>query len=206
MFGLFRKKEKPVGGEISYFGLTDWWLYEFTDVERSLIRETYQPMGSSGYGLDQGKIGFTTQNVLGFISTLAGWFNKEETRHIAYKFLLKADEYFDTDMPVMSRHFAMQARCQAFYRWREHDDIALQEAINSCERGIALSYEAANEFRKAWGDVPSHHCFTQLAIIEEKRGDFDRAIALCRLAACDGWAGDWDKRITRLERKKAKQK
>jgi hypothetical protein len=203
MFGWFRKKER-VGGKIAYFGLSEWWLLDFAVDERALIRKTYMPLGTGDQGIDTGVITFTSQTTLSFLSNVAGWFNKEETRHIAYKFLLKADEFSQGDMSIMSKHFAMQSRCETFYKWRELDDLAVQEAINACERGISFSREAAAAFQAEWGDVPSHYCFKQLAIIEEKRGNLDRALELCRRAREDGWKGDWEARIARLERKKAK--
>ncbi len=51
------------------------------------------------------------------------------------------------------------------------------------------------------GRMPSHTGLRQLAIIREKDGEFDAAIQLCRQAKKDGWSGDWDKRIERLEAK-----
>lgn len=207
MFDWLRKKpkEQPVGGDIAFFGLSDWWMYEFTDDERNLIRSTYSPLGIPGYQIDKGDVTASTQSVASFASNLAGWFNKEDNRHIGYKFLRKADEYRNTDMPPLSLHFAMQARCQFFYRWRDHDEYALDAAIEACERGIAVSKEAAAEMARQWGRVDvSHHCFTQLAIIEEKRGNFQRAIDLCNAAEADGWLGDWEKRRARLTKKLAK--
>lgn len=205
MFGLFRKKDPPVGGDIAYHGLTEWWLYEFTPHERDLIRQTYSPMGIPSYQIDRGTVTHSTQSVAAFASNVGSWFTKEDTRHIGYKFIRKADEYASTDLPAMTVHFAMQVRCQFFYRWRDVDDLALDEAIKACERGIAISKEAAEAFKRSWGKVDvSHHCFHQLAVIEEKRGNFQRAIDLCDQAKSDGWMGDWDKRRARLEKKLAK--
>lgn len=208
MFGWLRRKheEPAVGGDIAFFGLSDWWMHEFTDDERDLIRLTYSPLGIPSYQIDSGIVTASTQTVASFASNLAGWFNKEDTRHIGYKFLRKADEYRNTDMPPLSLHFAMQARCQFFYRWRDHDEYALDAAIEACERGIAVSKEAAAAMVKQWGRVDvGHHCFTQLAIIEEKRGNYQRAIDLCNTAEADGWMGDWQKRRMRLSKKMAKQ-
>lgn len=206
MLGLFRqKKDPPVVGDIAYFGLAEWWLYEFTDEERDLIRRTYTPMGMPDYQIDRGRVTASSQSAADFASGVAAWFNKENTRHIGYKFIRKADEYGEADLSPMSLHFAMQARCQFFYRWRDHDPGALEEAIKACERGISISDQAAAAFARQWGRVDvGHYCFRQLAIIEEKRGDLDRAISLCHLAMADGWQGDWEKRISRLERKRAK--
>jgi hypothetical protein len=207
MFDWLRKhpKEELVGGEIAFLGLADWWMCEFTPEEREIVRSTYSPLGTADYQIDKGKVTNSTQSVVGFAANLAGWFTKEDTRHIGYKFLAKADEYRNTDMPAISLHYAMQARCQFFYRWRNHDDFALDAAIEACERGISVSKEAAAAIKRQWGDTPlGHHCFHQLAVIEEKRGNFQQAIDLCDAAQGDGWAGDWEKRKARLAKKLAK--
>lgn len=204
MFNWIRRKpkEQPVGGDIAFLGLSDWWMYEFTEAERDLIRRTYIPLGFSRHQIDAGKVTNSTLTVPSFTSNLAGWFNTEDTRHIGYKFLRKADEYRDTDMPPVALHYAMQARCQFFYRWRNHDDFALDAAIDACELGISVSKAAAVAIAKQWGQLNvSHHCFTQLAIIEEKRGNIQRAIELCNTAEADGWLGDWENRRIRLARK-----
>lgn len=47
--GLFSKNKKDIltfGGEIKYFGLTDWWL-GLTKEERDIIRDTYKPLRMS---------------------------------------------------------------------------------------------------------------------------------------------------------------
>lgn len=215
MFGWLKKKDtsrpastEPVGGgDIEYHGLTDWWLYEFTAEDRDLVRNTYSPMGLPNYRIDQGQMADSTQSTAAFASGVAGWFNKEDTRHIGYKFIAKADEYAETDLPPMTVHFAMQGQCQFFYRWRDVDEFALDEAIRACERGISVSKEAAAALKATWGKLDvSHYCFKQLVIIEEKRGNIDRAMALSRQAQTEGWMGDWDARIARLKKKAAKAK
>lgn len=207
MFGWLRRapKEPQVGGIIAFLGLEDWWMHEFTPEEREIVRRTTMPLGLGDQPIDAGSIAFSSQTISGFASSLAGWFNKEEMRHIGYKFLRKADEFSKAeDLPPISLHFAMQARCQFFYRWRNHDEFALPEAIKACERGISISKKAAAAFKEQWGSVDaSHHCFKQLAIIEEKQGNFKRAIALCDQAEEDGWNGDWEKRRLRLMKKQA---
>lgn len=52
--------------------------------------------------------------------------------------------------------------------------------------------------------LPSHHGYKQLAIILEKRGDYVAACALSEQAREQGWKGDWDARIARLNKRSAK--
>lgn len=49
--------------------------------------------------------------------------------------------------------------------------------------------------------APGHRGFMQLAIIREKEGNFGAAIALAEQAKGQGWTGDWDKRIGRVQKK-----
>lgn len=51
------------------------------------------------------------------------------------------------------------------------------------------------------GFLPSHHGYKQLAIILEKRGEVAEALGICLQAQSQGWKGDWDARIARLQSK-----
>jgi len=57
-----------------------------------------------------------------------------------------------------------------------------------------------------WSDdqeipLPSHLGFEQLAIIEEKQGNYEETIKLSKEALKQGWRGDWEKRIERCMKK-----
>lgn len=120
------------------------------------------------------------------------------------------------------KHLEYIEPIQLWYKRHDADPNARQNAIEACERQIALSREAIAAWhewgrlngemlqylgdrspRKPWG-IPSHTGFAQLAIIREKDGDYAEAIRLCKQAKCDGWAGDRDKRIARLEQKQSR--
>ncbi|RBO91022.1 hypothetical protein DFR47_11019 [Pseudochrobactrum asaccharolyticum] len=109
-------------------------------------------------------------------------------------------------IPILSRHFAFQAICISYYRWRDVDDFAIGGAIEACEKSLAISKLAAEAFiiEEKFDIIPSHHCFKQYAIIEEKRGNFAKAILLTRQAKAEGWQGDWDSRLVRLSHKMGK--
>ena len=68
-----KKNHSSIGGDIKYFGLTDWWLNDLTQEERQIIRDTYKPFGMSvggeinDYVIDQGEIGETSQTKIGFL-------------------------------------------------------------------------------------------------------------------------------------------
>ncbi len=107
-------------------------------------------------------------------------------------------------VPVLERHFAYANLCKVFYRWRDTAPGALDRAILVCEACIGFHEQAATLLRADMGVVPAHACFRQLRIIEDKRGDYARAIELCEMAQAAGWADDWDHEIARLRKKQAK--
>ena len=96
---------------------------------------------------------------------------------------------------------------EVYYRERDSDPSALNAAIQACEQQIRLAPRAAQAFRTAYPGqpLPSHAGFTQLAIIREKQKNYPDAIRLARLAKEQDWAGDWEKRIVRCQRKQNKR-
>lgn len=53
--------------------------------------------------------------------------------------------------------------------------------------------------------LPRHVGFEQLAIIREKQQNYADAIRVSQLAMKQGWAGDWESRLARCEKKLAKK-
>ena len=56
-------------------------------------------------------------------------------------------------------------------------------------------------FRREWKLIPRPVGFWQLAVILEKQGNYNEAIALATQALEQGWAGDWEKRIARCKQR-----
>lgn len=198
------KKRAKYGGEIYRHGLDEWWDEVFTPQERARISEIYQPLGGGLNSLDAGNS--TRQPELStssFLANLATWLNKPGTGDLALRVAQKAKSLIEND-DGWGERFCYDNLCKVFYRWREDDPQNLADAIWACERSIALSKSKNPD----WGDGirVSHYCYKQLAIIEEKRGDLTRAIELSAQAKAQGWSGDWDKRIARLEKKRAREK
>lgn len=52
--------------------------------------------------------------------------------------------------------------------------------------------------------LPGHPGYQRLAINYEREQRFDEALVACRNAKDQGWFGDWDKRIARIEAKQWK--
>ena len=129
IFSFFKgnKRSKKPKGMIAYFQLEDWWNEEFSDEERRLIEEVYQPMGGSS--LTSGDIRSTSNSSIAFLHTLAGWFQKSEHRYIAQKCLKKAESLVDTNTRALDLHFLMRKiRAQ---RHKDITDIPLLKVVNA---------------------------------------------------------------------------
>ena len=198
----------------------DWWHRSFSEADRQWMIATFQPLTisvtASAFGSDTtAKVvdvqplertlrAVTEADALSRLSLLSTWFSKPGYEHCAVAFARKATEYAAFERSILERHFAYANLCITLYRWRDIVPGALDGAVDACLSCIAIQREAAEEARAHFGFVPAHHCFRQLRIIEEKRGNLDRAIELCEQARAGGWADDWDKDIDRLLRKRAK--
>lgn len=82
--------------------------------------------------------------------------------------------------------------------WLADSEAEIQRKVELVRNGEATTGE------DVLGFLPSHHGYKQLAIILEKRGDYGDALAICEQAKGQGWKGDWDSRIVRLEKRLAK--
>lgn len=207
-----------IKGQVDYHGLTDWWLTTFTAEEREHIEQVYKPMGyeAGDRPLTQGAIAWTTGKPSQLLWGLASWFNKPGDRHITRRVLAKAEELAKAKLDWINLHYTYQQMIEVNYKDRDVDPAALEMAIGACVRQIEIAPQAIKAFeaqaralekhansslpRRAYS-LPTHVGFYQLAIIREKWKDYGEVIRLCNLAKEQGWAGDWDKRIERCEKK-----
>lgn len=200
-----RKIEGEIKGQIGYYGLEDWWLSEFSEEERNRIEEVFKPMGSDpgSKPLTEGDLSYSSQNAAGLLHALAGWFNKPGERELAKKIIAKATELAQAGSDVLDLHFSLQQRMEIYYRERETDPNALDEAIRACQDQIKIAPQAAKQFLKEYPNqpLPGHAGYTQLAIILKKQEKHQEVIELCEKAKEQGWAGDWDKRIADAQKK-----
>jgi tetratricopeptide (TPR) repeat protein len=122
--------------------------------------------------------------------------------------------------PILDRHFKLLEQLQNTYT--PASEKAVEKSIGICQELIDISEKARAEWLRTMtagaenrkkmglgdgkvGDLPYHPGYKQLAIIYEKRGEFDEAIKVARQAQSQGWNGDWEKRIARCESKIAKR-
>jgi hypothetical protein len=207
-------------GLLGYYGLREWWDSTFSPEEQRFIEGRHQPLGGGLATLTEGHISSTSQSAAGLLWALAGWFNKPGERHIARRVLSKAEEIAND---AVDRHFVYSQLIDVTYPEREREPGALDEAIRACEAQIALGSAVMAGMRAEQADrerfladrdgetgrahesrafqAPGHRGFTQLAIIREKEGNLEAAIALAKQAKAQGWTGDWDNRIDRLRKK-----
>lgn len=180
----------------------NWWKDSFTPEQRLAIEGTLGPLAITSAET----LALSTDPLQ--ITILVAHLKKEGLREHGYKLLERADSMLNHDTPIASQHFYWAARGEFYYRWRDLDGFALEESIRSFERQTALAPIAVEFFRRSdqFSHIPAHSGYRQLRIIEEKKGNFERARQLCICAKEEGWADDWDKQISRIENKMAKLK
>ena len=117
--------------------------------------------------------------------------------------LSKAEELAKRAGDVLDLHFVYVGVIKTFYADRDKDPEALDSAIVACEEQIALAPKAVEALKREYqGEpLPAHTGYTQLAIIREKQKKFAAAVSVARLALEQGWAGDWEHRIARNEKR-----
>ena len=204
---FFRRSNKApkVEGEIGYHSLTEWWLSNFTEEERKYIEARYKPLGirvTDERPLTQGTISWSSGRSAQLLSGLATNFEGPKDRHIARRLLKKAEDVAGSN--ILDRHFVYSEMIQVYYRDRDNDPNALGDAIGACEKQIEIGPEAVQAWRAEYPtdtELPSHRGFTQLAIIREKERDYSKVITLAKEAMNQGWAGDWEHRIARNEKR-----
>lgn len=208
LFDFIGKNEESedIKGEIGYYGLAGWWLSEFSGREREHIIKTFKPLGSDeSYSIVKGEYTYVGSSPLSFLSSLAGWFRKKEEKTIAYRILDKAEGFIHSTKSIIDIHFYYQMIIETNYPERDNPK-AFDKAVEACEKQIEIAPEVAKAFLKEYSGqtLPAHVGFEQLAIIREKEKNFDEAIKISKEAMRRGWNGDWENRIFRCNKKKAR--
>ncbi len=194
---------KKVGGDIAYYGLTDWWLNELTKDERNIIRNTYKPLGTTNL-IDEGSISFSSQSKLSFLGTLSEWFKKNEYFYIGNKIYIEGEKHIDETPDILDKHFFFLNGIRLYYANRDLHPMALEKAIECCKLQISISEKAKKAFLKEYKNenLPQHTGYKQLAIIYEKQANFNEALKISKQALSEGWnVDDCKKRIEKLEKK-----
>lgn len=204
MFGFSGR----AGGEIAHYGLSTWWKNDFTDEERSLIREKCMQGTMGVEPIDRGAFsGSNNGTALRLMDRIGRAITKKEYALLGAKVYAKGDALIDDAPKILDVHFYLFGKIGFFYRCRDELPNGLKIAVNAIQSSIALSERAKAEFKKQkmWsGKSPSHTGYRQLAILYEKDKQFDVAVTICKRAKKQGWSGDWDKRIDRCTQRMKK--
>ncbi len=108
---------------------------------------------------------------------------------------------------ALDEHVGLHNKIEGLYKKRDDAPAALDVALSACYEQIkrSASYRSALKSCCA-GILPIHLGYRQLAIVREKQGRFTEALELSQRAHAEGWQGDWDRRINRLQKKLDKAK
>lgn len=199
------KKKKVTPSIPARTNLEEWWLSTFTETERDWMVGAYAPMGIPVSDFSRSIPKHILVPSFYHLAIVATWFSKPGYEHCALAFVQKAMDFYAGNMPILDRHFGLYSCSQVFYRWRNVVSGALDKAIDACERCVSFHEDAAVAFMEKHNTMPMHPCFNRLRIIEEKRGNYDRALEICFTASRAGWVDDWPRHIARIERKREKR-
>ena len=198
-----------IRGDIHQYGLTEWWLSALTEAERAHLVTIFRPMGvgpDEPSPLIEGEWAAAgpMETPGYFLSNLTGWVRATpEGNAIRRKIRSKMAELVAGDTSCLSRHFTLGVLIKDNYRDRNRDPHARQAAVQACRDQISIAPEVARMMLAGLfkSGLPGHKGYTQIAIILAKDGSYSDAIDLCRRAQAGGWAGTWEKRISRWGRK-----
>ena len=180
-FSRFRQQPKPtpqVEGLLGYYGLGEWWLTTFSQAERDAIEIRYQPMGvrPGSHPLTQGRIGFTSQTAVDFLSGLANWFRTVDDATIAQRIRTKMDS-LSQEHPVSApgyyrgRHYTTYIDEFKALK-RSGDDESLEQLLLA----LVDATESESRTKASSGVAPAY--YEELAILYRGRKDYAAEVAI----------------------------
>jgi hypothetical protein len=194
------------GGELRYFGLSEWWSAAFARAEcehmEAAFRTPELPAGARPLTRDRGLVTFAT--AAGLLVALAERLSeKPGDRNLACRVLAKAEERALAEGDILGLHFTYHYMIRLHARWKERFADSLDLIFAACHKQIRLAPRAAEAFRRKspCDPLPTHIGYLQAATMLEQQGAYAQAIELCRAGKAQGWAGNWSWRIQRLARK-----
>lgn len=111
------------------------------------------------------------------------------------------DEWIDSLPEVQQQHFALVDDIDYLYDQRDVLPDALDKCIAACHRQISIAPLVASSMKAVSArSLPRHRGYERLATTGEHQNDYLAALKISRKAVDEGWAGDWEDRIVRLER------
>lgn len=186
-------------GYIGSYGLSDWWLQTFSPEERALMEARYTPMGG-GATLTRGNAG-SGEDLVKFLTYLAGWFRRTDQVHIALRIL---DRARSEPMTPTREHFFLLTFIDVRYKQRATDESAVEDVAAACERLIEIAPSVIEDMkaehermedeaaaiyakigeryrRTPFPGVGNSPAFSRLIAIRKKQGRVDEAKRLKEL-------------------------
>lgn len=204
--GVFRRRKK-IYGFIGYYKLDDFWLKTLNKNERKIViqNNTYAGLGTDSKDIAETKIHNTSQSKLSFIRSQISLHKKPDSKDIGLKFIDLGNKELANAKDIVEKHFYYATLIEFYYRFRA-DDNNYELAKDACRNQIKISKKAKAEIIKELHleQLTGHTGFYQLAVILEKEKKFDESIEICKKALNEGWSGDWNKRIDRMNKKVVK--
>ena len=177
---------------IHHFNLEDWWNSDFTKDERKLLIDNTKEYDVSS---------ITPSKLLkDYLTYDLDWNFTKNNREICEKLYRKAEALFGKNDDILDQHFFYDSGIKFYYPDRANEE-SMKKAIEACRNQIAIGSKTAKKFKKLQSRMPQHRGYQQLSIILDKQNNYADAIKICKQALAEGWAGDWDVRIARYEKK-----
>ncbi len=147
-------------------------------------------------------IGQSNRSDLFDLCSTIGYPKTDTEKAEAYDTIRRCEQLIDSSTPVVDISLFYTTKIELYYRDREKSPDYLNTAIEACRQQISYAPALAQVYLKeGMHKLPSHKGYKQLAIIWEKQKNYEKVIELCKQAKYQGWAGDWDKRIERCNKK-----
>jgi len=198
----------PIKGYIGYYNLAQWWLNEFSNEERDYILKKYI-LENDENELTEIEVYEASPTIVSFLANMYRDFSDDTERTIQQKISKKIYESFDSNDNgmILDMHFFYKKKIE-FAQFDKQNSEYYENLISSCNEQIEFAEKAAKAFKKKYknNSLPSHTGYNRLVITLEKEKRYDDVIKICNQALSQKWAGDWEHRINRCQRKLERQK
>jgi len=167
-------KGPKVEGLIVYYYLRDWWFSSFTEVERRLIDERYQPMGMPPHTLTRGQH-ILSLPVTEFLDGLATWFRSQQDFSLSERIYNKIAE-LGRENPIVGPGYYNGRRFTTYVN--EVESLKRQGKIEEAEK-LLLELVAATEAEDKvdnFGVAPWY--YEELAKIYRKQKKYAKEVSI----------------------------
>ena len=162
---------KQYGGFIAGHGLEKWWANLPRD-ERNLVLKTVAQPFSAFIHFDSGPAQ-TLYFTKAMLMSLAGWFKRDDLRHVGRKIMQHAETLPNDASDVLRLHFMFHGMIEFYYRCRNDGPEFIPLCKQACREMISLAPLAAYAFRSEFprSELPQHLGYGRLCWLLKKRAD-----------------------------------